>query len=93
MSLEFLDQNGTPLEIGDEIEYWSPSNKDWLKAKVAVIEAKRQYEHVNDGAGGWKMEPVTKIKIKVQKWNSGYNQFMSYDLLNLRKSETIRKVF
>lgn len=91
--IEFLDQNGVPLEIGDEIEYWSSSYKDWLKAKVVTIEATRRNERARNDLGDWAYIPTTKVKIKVAKWDETYKSYRDgYDLMNLRKSAVIRKV-
>jgi hypothetical protein len=89
---DFFDENGNKLEVGDEIEYWSPSYKNWLKAQIAIIQSERTSTYTDDGQGGYTYVPKTKVKIKVARWNEAQLRYLSYGYQNLSSKANIRKV-
>jgi len=89
---EFQDDNGVVLEVGDEIEYWSSSYKDWFRAKIVIIQSERRSTYVDDGAGGNTYVPQTKTKIKVSKWNEAQLRFLHYGYQNLTSKAKVRKI-
>lgn len=88
---EFLDQNGKALEVGDEVEYWSSSSKDWIKASVGEIDSIREMGHVKNEAGDYDRVPVTNIKIFVSPMQSN-GHYRHYHPIRLTKSENVRKI-
>lgn len=77
---EFPDQNGTPLNPGDKIEYWSNSYKDWRLCVVSSIEIIRTVKG-------------DEIKMFVRPEISGKNgNYYAASHQKLTKSSNIRKV-
>lgn len=89
---EFLDETGAVLQPGDAVEYWSPSYKEWKKAKVLTIESSTQMKRVrNERDGEWEDRVVTETKIFVAKeYTPG--KYQSYNAQRLTKTSNIRKL-
>ncbi len=87
---DFYDETNALLEIGDRVEYWSPSYKEWFKATVSEIQSTREMKHVENSAGGWDMVPVTTTKILVRRDANSHNRFSTDQRLS--KSASVRKL-
>lgn len=88
---EFLDQNGVPLEVGDEIEYWG-TERQWIIAKVVTIESERGQHRAKNDDGEWGWFTETRKKIFVQP-DTKKNPTRRYsNVVRLTKSANIRKV-
>lgn len=89
---EFVDKDGYPLDVGDEIEYWG-TEKEWIVAKVLTVETVRRMVHARNDNGDYGRVPESKTKILVEvdgKRNPTRGNYGGR--VKLSKSENIRKV-
>lgn len=89
---EFVDMNGKPLEVDDEIEYWG-TEREWIIAKVLEIQTVRTMVYKRDEADNSIRVPESKTKILVEvdpRKNPSRGYHMSR--IKLQKSANIRKV-
>lgn len=89
---EFVDMNGKPLEVGDEIEYWG-TEREWIVAKVLEIQTVRKMVDKRDDADNSIRVPESKTKILVEvdpRKNPSRPYYASR--VKLSKSANIRKI-
>ena len=80
---DFMDMNGTPVNPGDRVEYWSNSYKDWITCGVVSSETAREWD--------WRSKTiVVNTKITVQP-DKGQREYSNHNQ-TLRSSKNVRKI-